>query len=148
MKTKEEIFRDYLKQCGLKFTQERQKVLKYVFEIYDHFEAEDLLIKIRENGEKVSKGTIYRTLPLLADCNLIRVVEFVDQHLHYEHIYGRNHHEHLVCINCGKVIEFYNEMIEEELKKVCRKHKFMLNGHKIEATGYCDKCQQRSGFYG
>jgi Fur family ferric uptake transcriptional regulator len=141
MKTVEEIFRNYLKQRGLKLTPERQKILKYIFEIRDHFEAEDLLIKIRENGDRVSKGTIYRTLPLLTDCNLIRVVEFVDQHLHYEHVYGRKHHEHLVCINCGRVIEFYNKKIEDELKKVCMKNKFILNGHKIEATGYCNKCQ-------
>ena len=141
MKTKEEIFKNYVRQKGLKFTPERQLVLKYVFEIHNHFEAEDLLIKIRENGDRVSKGTIYRTLPLLVDCNLIRTVEFVEHHLHYEHTYGHKHHEHLVCLKCGKVIEFYNDVIETELKRVCKENKFILNGHKIESTGYCEKCR-------
>ncbi len=141
MKANEEIFRDYLRQKGLKFTPERQLVLKYVFEIHQHFEAEDLLLKIRQKGDRVSKGTIYRTLPLLVECNLIRPVEFVDHHLHYEHVYGHKHHEHLICLKCGKVIEFYDEMLEDEIKKVCTNNKFMLNGHKIEATGYCEKCQ-------
>ncbi|MEW6619911.1 MAG: Fur family transcriptional regulator [bacterium] len=141
MSTKEKVFRDYLKQKGLKFTPERQLVLKYAFEIHSHFEAEDLFLKIRKSGNRVSKGTIYRTLPLLIDCNLIRTVEFVEQHLHYEHVLGHKHHEHLVCLKCGQVIEFYNGIIEDELERICSKNKFRLNGHKIEATGYCEKCQ-------
>ncbi len=141
MKAKEEIFRSYLRQKGLKFTPERQLVLKYVFEIHQHFEAEDLLFKIRGDGDRVSKGTIYRTLPLVVDCNLIREVEFVGGHRHYEHVYGHKHHEHLVCLKCGRVIEFYNEVLEDELKEVCIKNRFMLADHKIEATGYCEKCQ-------
>lgn len=141
MKNKEEIFRSYLKQKGLKFTPERQLVLKYVFEIHHHFEAEDLLLKIRQKGDRVSKGTIYRTLPLLVNCNLIRKVEFVGDHSHYEHVYGHKHHEHLVCLGCGRVIEFHNQVLEDELNKECRENKFMLADHKIEATGYCEKCQ-------
>ncbi len=141
MDTKEEIFRAYLRQKGLKFTPERQIVLKYVFEIHQHFEAEDLLLKIRSNGDRVSKGTIYRTLPLLVECNLIRQVEFVEHHLHYEYVYGHKHHEHLVCLKCDRVIEFYNQTIEDEMKKVCLENRFILADHKIEATGYCEKCQ-------
>lgn len=141
MKDNEEIFKNHLKQKGLKLTPERQLVLKHICEIHRHFEAEDLHFKIRQNGDRVSRGTIYRTLPLLVECNLIRPVEFIEDHLHYEYVYGHKHHEHLICLKCGRVIEFYNKILEDNLKKVCIENRFMLNNHKIEAIGYCEKCQ-------
>jgi Fur family ferric uptake transcriptional regulator len=135
-----EKFKKYLRQKGLKLTPEREAVLNCVFEIHEHFEADDLLIKIKEKGYQVSRGTIYRTLPLLVDCDLIRKVEFVDKHYHYEHVHGHKHHEHLICISCGKVIEFTNEIIERELENECEKNGFVLSAHKIEGTGWCKSC--------
>src|SRR3989339_1032456 len=113
MLSKEDIFKEYLTSRKLKFTAERQAILDRVFENHKHFEADELLVDLRLNDMKISKATIYRTLALLVKCGLLREVIFGEKHAHYEHVYGHEHHEHLVCIKCGKIIEFSDERIEK-----------------------------------
>ena len=136
-----EQFREFLYKKGLKYTPERRIVLEEVFAIHDHFEAEDLLFRIRAKGKRVSKGTIYRTLKLLLESKLVRQVAFVDKHTHYEHVYGHKHHEHLICEGCGRVIDFYRRELEQALEETCRANDFQMKGHKVEVTGYCRRCQ-------
>jgi Fur family ferric uptake transcriptional regulator len=114
--------------------------LKHVFENRGHFEAEELLIDMRKNRKRVSKATIYRTLALLVKSGLLREVIFGEKHAHYEHVYGCNHHEHLVCIKCGKIIEFSDEEIEKFQDEVCVKNKFKPESHRFQITGYCEDC--------
>jgi Fur family ferric uptake transcriptional regulator len=140
MESTEEHFRKFLRSRGLKFTPERQIVLEEAFAIHDHFEADDLLLRIRQNKRRVSRGTIYRTLSLLEDSGLVRRVAFIDKHTHYEHVYGHKHHEHLICLACGRVIEFYRELLEQTLFAVCKENKFSIKSHKIEVVGYCQDC--------
>jgi Fur family ferric uptake transcriptional regulator len=136
----EKKFRDYIQSRGLKFTPEREAILKHVFENRGHFEAEELLIDMRKNRKRVSKATIYRTLALLVKSGLLREVIFGEKHAHYEHVYGCNHHEHLVCIKCGKIIEFSDEEIEKFQDEVCVKNKFKPESHRFQITGYCEDC--------
>ncbi len=135
-----EFFRDFLYSQGLKYTPERRLVLEEVFEIHDHFEAEDLLFRVRTKGQRVSKGTIYRTLKLLVDSGLVREVAFIDKHIHYEHVYGHKHHEHLICEDCGRVINFYREEMEKALVEACKQNNFQMKSHKVEVVGYCQSC--------
>ncbi len=135
-----EEFKKFLLHKNLKFTPERQIVLEEVFKIHDHFEAEDLLLKIRQNSRRVSRGTIYRTLELLVESELVRKVAFIEKHTHYEHVYVHKHHEHLICLKCKKVIEFFREPLEKELTQVCKANQFVMKSHKIEVTGYCRDC--------
>jgi Fur family ferric uptake transcriptional regulator len=136
----EKKFRDYIQSRGLKFTPEREAILKHVFENRGHFEAEELLIDMRKNRKRVSKATIYRTLALLVKSGLLREVIFGEKHAHYEHVYGCNHHEHLVCIKCGKIIEFSDEKIEKFQDEVCVKNNFKPESHRFQITGYCEDC--------
>ena len=137
----EKVFRDYVQSKGLKFTPERQAILNHVFECHGHFEAEELLIDMRKNNKRVSKATIYRTLALLVNSGLLREVIFGEKHAHYEHVYGHEHHEHLVCIGCGKIIEFTDERIEKFQEEVCIENKFKAESHKFQIMGYCEDCQ-------
>jgi len=136
------IFKKYLRAQGLKYTPERQLVMQEAVSTPDHFEAEDLLLRIRNSGQRVSKGTIYRTLSLLVESGLVRQVVFTDKHTHYEHVYGHKHHEHLICTHCGKVIDFYRQGLEESLAEVCAAYGFSMKSHKIEVVGYCKKCKE------
>lgn len=138
----EQIFQEYLKSKGLKFTPERQVVLEWVFKSHKHFEAEDLLLDIRRSGERVSKATIYRTLNLLVKCGLLREVIFGEKHSHYEHVHGNEHHDHLVCSGCGKIIEFTEEKIERLQDAVCRRHQFLPESHRLQIQGLCHECQK------
>jgi Fur family ferric uptake transcriptional regulator len=136
----EKVFRDYVQSKGLKFTPERQAILNHVFECHGHFEAEELLIDMRKSNKRVSKATIYRTLALLVNSGLLREVIFGEKHAHYEHVYGHEHHEHLVCIGCGKIIEFTDERIEKFQEEICIVNKFKAESHKFQIMGYCVDC--------
>lgn len=138
----EKVFRDYVQSKGLKFTPERQTILNHVFESHGHFEAEELLIDMRKDNKRVSKATIYRTLSLLVNSGLLREVIFGEKHAHYEHVYGHEHHEHLVCLGCGKIIEFTDERIEKFQEEICIENKFKAESHKFQIMGYCEDCKK------
>ena len=143
MDHKADKFSNHLHAQGLKFTPERRTVLNEVFAIHNHFEAEDLLLQIRQGGHRVSRGTIYRTLALLVECGLVRKVIFTEKHAHYEHVYGHKHHEHLICKGCGLVIEFYQDVLEDSLEETCRGYNFQMESHKVEVLGYCKDCSAK-----
>ena len=135
-----EIFRKFLKSEGLRFTPEREIILDEAFSIHEHFEAEDLVFSIRRQGHRVSKATVYRTLTLLVQCGLLREVIFGERHSHYEHVFGHKHHDHLICLKCGKIIEFTNGTMERLQKEICKQHHFEPLRHKLEITGTCEDC--------
>ena len=141
----EKLFSAYLEQNQLKYTPERQRVLREVFSLHNHFEADELYFKLRKKGSnRISRATIYRTLPLLEESGLIRRVVFIDKHTHYEHVYGHMHHEHLICLTCGNVIEFYKKSLEDTLEEVVRENEFHSLAHKLEITGYCKDCSKQN----
>ena len=140
----ETLFRDYLDKNRLKYTPERKVIVREIFSLHNHFEADELYLKLRQKGgQRISRATVYRTLPLLEQCGLIRRVVFIDKHTHYELAYGHIHHEHLICITCGNVIEFYKKSLEDSLEEVARENAFEPIGHKLEITGYCKKCRKK-----
>ena len=117
----DKIFKEFLEKKGLKFTKERAAVLKDVFSTHNHFDPDELLIKMRKKGIRVSKASIYRTLPLLLECGLVEQVEKMDKHAHYEHTFGHGHHDHLICIKCGRIISLFSEKLERLQEKLCKK---------------------------
>ena len=141
MNLAEDKLRDYLRPKGLKFTPERQLILKEVFSTHRHFEVDDLFVRIRRRDKRISRSTLYRTLRLLVECGLLREVLFGERHSHYEHVLGHEHHDHLLCLRCGRVIEFSNGSIENLQERVCREHEFQPRGHQLQIRGYCRKCR-------
>jgi len=141
----EDAFREFLAKRGLKLTPERRLILEEVFRQHDHFEAEELLFRMRQRKVRVSKATLYRTLPLLVKAGLLREEVFGERHLHYEHVHGRKHHDHLLCLSCGKIEEFLDETMEQLQDRVCARHGFDPTGHRLEIHGYCKECRKRRG---
>ena len=140
-----EQFSKYLQSLQMKLTPERRRILESTLKMHTHFEADDLLFQMRKNGIRVSKATIYRTLPLLVKSGLLRELHDDDRHMHYEHVYGHKHHEHLICLNCGKIIEFTELTIEEIQEEICKQHGFTPIKHRYEILGYCAKCSKEAG---
>jgi Fur family ferric uptake transcriptional regulator len=141
MKSEIEVFRKFVRDKGLRNTPEREQVIRTIFAIHDHFDVDDLHLRLHKDDERISKATIYRTIPLLIECGLIQEAYFEDGHMHYEHIYGHEHHCHLRCLNCGQVVEFIDETgktVEEKLEK---HYDFQITGHKLDVYGYCPKCK-------
>ena len=102
-------FSEFLQQQGLKLTSEREALVREIFSIHYHFEADELLFKMKQNNVKISRATVYRTLELLVKSGLVRRVHLGEDHYHYEHVSGNSHHDHLICTACGMVIEFHDE---------------------------------------
>lgn len=144
-----EKFRKYLKGKGLKFTPERKNIVKEIFSINGHFDVESLYRRMERNKNvKISLATIYRTIPLLVKSGMIREVLRCEGRGVYENIWGHKHHDHLICINCGKVIEFSDERIEKLQQEVCRKFHFKPVEYRLGIRGYCEKCwKEREKLY-
>lgn len=133
-------FEDFLRTRGLRFTPERQAILEEVLVRAGHFDPEELYLSLRQKKRLVSRASVYRTLPLMVEAGIVEQVERTDKHAHYERTLGREHHDHMLCVSCGRVIEFYSEPIENLQEELCRKHRFQGISHTLEITGYCAKC--------
>ena len=141
MVSKDSIFKDCLKSRGFKFTPQRRAILEEVFASHQHFDIEGLFESLRKRGKRISRATIYRTLPLLAESNLIKEAFRSQEKVSYEHIFGHDHHDHLLCIKCGKAIEFKDEKIEKLQEAVCEKYNFKPIEHRLGIKGYCKRCK-------
>ena len=131
----------FLRKRRMKVTQERLDVARGIFEADGHFDAEDLLIRLRRQGRRVSKATIYRTLPLLIEGGLLRQAFLAgEKQTYYENTLGLKHHEHLICISCGRVIEFTSHALETALQVVADRHMFASQRRRIEIFGFCEEC--------
>ena len=136
-----EQFEEYLSSRGLKWTPERKVILHEVFSTHEHFEADDLLLRLKKKNIRISRATIYRTLELLVNSRLVKKVSFGESHTHYEHTFGHKHHDHLICLRCGNVLEFTNPNIEHLQVKVCEDYDFEPDSHCLEIFGLCAKCR-------
>ncbi len=136
-------FGTYLEHQGLKITPERRAIVKAVVGIGEHFDPEDLQTRLRRKGIRVSRATIYRTLEHLINSGLVRKTSLDLEHKtsFYENTLVRRHHEHMVCLGCGTVIEFTAPKIEALQDEVCRKHHFKPIRHTHQIMGHCRKCQ-------
>ncbi len=139
----EDKFRNYLKMKGLKFTPERRMILKAVLSLHTHFDVDQLYEQLRKENGDISRATIYRTFPLLLDSGIIEKTLLCRDKIKYEHIFGHRHHDHMVCIGCGKIVEFRDEKIERLQKAVCKKYSFKPVEHKLGIRGYCKECQSK-----
>ena len=136
-------FQDFLQQQGLKLTSERIALVREIFSIHYHFEADELLFKMKEKAVKISRATVYRTLELLVKSGMVRRVHLGEDHYHYEHVTGNSHHDHLICTTCGGVIEFHDEVLEARQREICEKKKFTPTFHNLQILGVCDSCRKK-----
>jgi Fur family ferric uptake transcriptional regulator len=135
----EEKFREYLEIRGEKLTEPRRLLVRHIFASHKHFDADELVADLRQAGVKVSRSTVYRTLPLLVDAGLLREFRLTNRTV-FEHAYGYPSHDHLHCSKCGKIVEFRNEAVRELREAVCREQGFLPSEHRFVITGVCADC--------
>jgi Fur family transcriptional regulator, ferric uptake regulator len=135
-------FQEFLEQQGLKLTSERSALVREIFATHYHFEADELLGKMKDKNVKISRATVYRTLELLVKSNMVRRVHLGEDHYHYEHVSGNSHHDHLICTTCGNVIEFHDEVLEQRQREICERKKFTPTFHNLQILGVCDSCRR------
>ena len=138
-------FADYLRGHRLRMTRERRAILDEMLEVRGHFDADQLLMLFRRKGIPVSRATLYRTLARLVDAGLVHKIEMATGQARYEPMFGRHHHDHMVCLDCGRIIEFENRDIERLQDEICQRKKFTMTGHTHQIRGTCESCSASAG---
>ncbi len=139
-------FEQYLRTKKLKLTGQRDLIFEQAFSTHQHFTADALHSWLKEGGgAAVSRATVYRTLRLLEDGGFIESLDTGRGELVYEHVLGHTHHDHLVCIDCGKIEEFRNEQIERLQEEAADSRGFTLVHHTLRLEGYCRSCSRKRG---
>ena len=137
-----EQFKTLLKTNTLKFTKQRELILKFLYENDGHYTPEEIYMLLKKSYPDVNIGiaTVYRTLTLLEDSGIASSISFGTQGKKYE-LGLKKHHDHLICTRCGKIIEFFDETIEERQEKIAQKYHFKMQDHTMKIIGLCETCQ-------
>lgn len=134
-------FKDLLKKNNLKFTRQRELVLKTLYEKNEHFTPEDLYIFLKSTYPELNIGiaTVYRTLNLLEESNLATSISFGVAGKKFE-LANKPHHDHMICKSCGLIIEFQNEKIEQLQLEIAKASHFTITSHLMQLRGLCESC--------
>ena len=137
-------FKKLLKVNKLKYTKQRELILEIIYNNDGHFTPEDIYNLIKKSYPEVKLGiaTVYRTLTLLEESNIVSSISFGAQGKKYEFGLGA-HHDHLVCLKCGGIEEFFDEIIEQRQEDIAKKHNFKMSNHIMKITGTCSACQAK-----
>jgi len=132
----------YLYEKGLKHSLKRHTIAEVFFGENRHLSVEKLYDEVKRIDPNISFSTVYRALKLFERAELAVSRKFMDGIMRFEPVHPKEHHDHLICVRCGKIIEFKSKKIEDIQKKISRDYKFELISHKLELYGYCNKCRR------
>ncbi|MBW2495789.1 MAG: transcriptional repressor [Deltaproteobacteria bacterium] len=130
----------YLERNNLKHTKQRELILIAFLEARRHVTSEDLYQRVREQNPTIGYTTVYRTMKLLAEAGLATERHFDDGITRYE--IEQEHHDHLVCTRCGRIIEFECDLIEDAQNRIAKQHEFLVLRHRHELYGHCSDCRK------
>ncbi len=142
--TKElEVLKAIVKQKGLKYTKQREIIYQSILDSDEHLNADELysLITIKYPDEKIGIATVYRALSFLEEVDLISSIDISSNEGKKFESNIKEHHDHLICVKCGKIVEFVNDKIEQEQEKVAQKNGFKLLRHSMYLYGICPDCE-------
>lgn len=137
-------FHKFLKEKGLKSTRQRALVFQVFSEATDHPSLEELYKRVRQKNSRIGFATVYRTLKLMAASGWASSRKFGDRPARFERCHPGDHHDHLICLNCGRIAEFENPGIENLQAKIARRKGFRMFDHKLEIYGLCANCATQS----
>jgi Fur family ferric uptake transcriptional regulator len=139
----QEVFHRHIQRAGLKRTAQRDLILDVFLRTEEHLSSEDLYRLVQQEDPDIGQTTVYRTLKLLTEAGLAREVRFGDGRTRYEHNYKHPHHDHLICTECGKTIEFFSADMEALQDQIAAKYKFELTHHTMRMFGFCSDCRKK-----
>ena len=140
MRKEFEIFDEFIRSKALRHTPQREKILDVFLSTERHVSAEELYKLVKRKFQGIGYTTVYRTMKLFSECGLCGEIDFGDGVARFEHKYGHEHHDHLICVKCGKFIEVISPGIERLQDKLADKYRFTPIKHKLEIFGICSKC--------
>lgn len=141
LKPELQVFIDYLQANKLKRTPHRELILETFLENEGHRSVEDIYHAVKAIDPRIGYTTVYRMMKLMIRCGLAREIELADGITRYEHLFNHEHHDHLICMECGNSIEFYNPEIEALQDAASAQLGFKVLDHKLQIYGVCSNCQ-------
>jgi Fur family ferric uptake transcriptional regulator len=135
-----EVIERHMREKGLRWTAQRRVIAKVALETHDHFTADELLDMCREVDRNVSRATVYRTLSMLETANFVEALETPEGMRRFEHTIGHEHHDHMICTRCSKILEFRDEGIEQLQLEAARRAGFRMTSHSLKLFGVCAAC--------
>ncbi|MEP6571030.1 MAG: transcriptional repressor [Acidobacteriota bacterium] len=142
MTEEQEVFLKHIQKTGLKRTTQRDLILDIFLRTEEHLSSEDLYRLVKHQDPSIGQTTVYRTLKLLTEAGLAREVRFGDGITHYEHNYKHQHHDHMICSECGRIIEFFSAELEALQDKLAAQHRFQITQHSHRIIGLCVECRR------
>ncbi|MDD5051327.1 MAG: Fur family transcriptional regulator [Sulfuricurvum sp.] len=138
-------FKQLLKINGLKFTIQREVILEMLYNSDEHLTPEALHHLIQEKHPELGTGiaTVYRTLSLLEDSEMVTSLSFGAQGKKYE-LGAKDHHDHIICTTCGSITEFVDEALEQRQKMITQELGFVMQDHSMQIYGVCKNCQDQT----
>ncbi len=136
----------FLGRKRLRLTNQRQAIITAVFNTTQHFTAEQLLEWSRQLDRSVSRATVYRTLPLLVESGLLKELELGKDYKYYDPNYAQHpHHNHIICLDCDKIVEFDSKEMDQLGKQISQKLGFSPKSQRLQITATCDEFR-KTGF--
>lgn len=141
------LLKERMQKSQFKSTPQRDEIAEWVFKTHDHFTVEDLITDFRGKGKKVSQATAYRVIQMMLQLKLIEEHDFGKDYKFYEHTPGHEHHDHIICIDCGKIIEFSDPTLEALKEKITLKNGFKMREHHLTIYAECTRCSPEKRSY-
>lgn len=139
-----QMLESFMAKKGLRSTKQREHIVEAFFAQPDHVSIEELLARVRERDPSIGYATVYRTLKLLAESGVANERKFGDGLTRYELADGDAHHDHLICVECKRIVEFEEPRVEALQEEIAKRHGFVIRSHKHEMYGICPECQAKS----
>ena len=131
-----------VKKRGLKYSAQREQILKVLFNAKNHLTPEEIYQEVKKENSSIGLATVYRTLSFLEREEMVSSISFGSEGKKYELNRGE-HHDHMICIKCGKIIEFFDEELEQLQEEIAKRASFKLITHQMNMYGICSECQKK-----
>jgi len=142
--TAKDTLSGFLKDRGLRPTRERYLLLEEVMRTEGHFDADTLFASLTRRGLKASRATVYNTLEILVQAGLLSRYRFGENHSRYEKAFGRPRHDHMICLECGEILEFVSGKLETLQQEICSEMEFDMENSTLQIFGRCPACRKRA----
>jgi Fur family ferric uptake transcriptional regulator len=141
--TKADLFRARISEEGLNATRQREEILNIFLNSSGHKSLAQIYTQVVRTNPKIGYTTVYRTLKLLTRLGLANQRKFADGETRYEPALEGSHHDHLICLDCGKIIEFEDQTLEALQDGIAQRHRFKISDHRLELYGRCEECNRK-----
>lgn len=138
-------FEQYLNSKGLRKTSQRDVIINEISQSVEHLTADEIYERLKKKNPSLGYATVCRNLKLLCDAGILQEIKIGNQKTKYELKLEDSHHDHLICIKCGRFIEFFSEKIEELQNEIAKREEFKTLKHKLELYGICKYCANKRG---